>query len=181
MRHRGTRVTQSDEGCPKGWAASKAPSVVDAFGTRSNFDLVAVDRLGHTLAVEVKWLRLSGGKGPNGEFQRFIGQCALATGDDWEHVLEFEELVPAEGGAYPRCLAGAGACPPEDVGGTHGYKAFLQVIRDARHPERESMLQWAGGWAGGSFDPDAFAPASVTFDDPRERWKIAFEHRSRAV
>jgi hypothetical protein len=98
-------------------------------------------------------------------------------GDDWEHVLEFEERVSADGGAYPRCMAGAGACPPEDVGGTHGYKEFLQVIRDVRHPEREAMLQWAGG----SFDPRAFAPASVVFDNPQERWKIAFDHRGSAV
>src|SRR5882672_6161979 len=102
-------------------------------------------------------------------------------GDDWEHVLEFEELVPADDGAYPRCMAGAGACPPEDVGGTHGYTEFLRVIRDVRHPERKTMLEWASGWAGGSFDPQAFTAASVTFDNPRERWKIAFEHRSSAV
>jgi len=27
----------------------------------------------------VKWLAFPGGKGPNREFQRFIGQCALAA------------------------------------------------------------------------------------------------------
>jgi hypothetical protein len=96
-------------------------------------------------------------------------------GDDWEHTLEFEDIVPSDGGAYPRCVAGAGACPPEDVGGTHGYAEFLRVIRDARHPEHAAMLQWVGG----SFDPDAFSPNSITFDNPRERWKIAFEHRGR--
>lgn len=67
------------QGCPDCWAASKEWSVVDAFGTRNNFDLVAIDRSKKTLAVEVKWLSLSSGKGPNSEFQRFIGQCALAT------------------------------------------------------------------------------------------------------
>jgi pRiA4b ORF-3-like protein len=102
-------------------------------------------------------------------------------GDDWEHVLEFEERLPADGGAYPRCTAGAGACPPEDVGGTHGYAEFLQVIRDVRHPEREAMLQWAAGWSGGTFDPHAFTSTSVAFDNPRERWKIAFKHRGSAV
>lgn len=76
---RGRGLVNRMKGCPKCWAASKAPTVVDAFGTRSNFDLVAVDRAGNTLAVEVKWLRLSSSKGPNAEFQRFIGQCALAT------------------------------------------------------------------------------------------------------
>ena len=98
-------------------------------------------------------------------------------GDDWEHILEFEEVVPHDGGVYPRCVAGAGACPPEDVGGTHGYADFLRVIRNRRHPERESMLQWAGG----SFDPHAFDPTAIVFDDSRKRWKIAFEHRGSAV
>jgi hypothetical protein len=98
-------------------------------------------------------------------------------GDDWEHTVEFEELVPADDGVYPRCVAGAGACPPEDVGGTTGYAAFLAVIRNRRHPERKGMLEWAGG----SFDPQAFSPQLVKFDDPAERWKIAFQQRSSAV
>jgi len=98
-------------------------------------------------------------------------------GDGWEHTLELEEMIPADGNAYPRCLAGAGACPPEVVGGTSGYQEFLRKIRNRRHPEREAMLQWVGG----SFDPHAFSPQQVEFDDPRERWKAAFEQRSGAV
>jgi hypothetical protein len=34
-----------------------------------------------------------------------------------------------------------------------------------------STLQWAGG----NFDPGAIDPAAVTFDDPKKRWKKAFE------
>jgi hypothetical protein len=98
-------------------------------------------------------------------------------GDDWEHILEFEDVVPDDGGEYPRCLAGAGACPPEDVGGTHGYAEFVQAVRDPDHEEHEQSLQWAGG----DFDPNAFDPKSVRFDDPGKRWKIAFEHRDGAV
>jgi hypothetical protein len=71
--------TSRVEGCPRCWAASKALSVVDAFGTRKNFDLVAVDQAEASLAVEVKWLSASTGKGPNAEFQRFVGQCVLAA------------------------------------------------------------------------------------------------------
>lgn len=67
------------QGCPRCWAASKTWSVVDVLGTRNNFDLVAVDQNKKSLAVEVKWLSFSPGKGPNSEFQRFIGQCALAA------------------------------------------------------------------------------------------------------
>jgi hypothetical protein len=29
-------------------------------------------------------------------------------------------------------------------------------------------------WVGGHYDPDDFDPAAVVFDDPRERWKVAF-------
>ena len=67
------------QGCPDCWKNSKEWSMVKAFGTRNNFDLVALDVRGKKLAVEVKWLSFSGGRGPNGEFQRFIGQCALAA------------------------------------------------------------------------------------------------------
>ena len=46
-------------------------------------------------------------------------------GDDWEHTLEFEELLPADEGIYPRCVAGAGACRPEDVGRHNGIRGIL--------------------------------------------------------
>lgn len=98
-------------------------------------------------------------------------------GDDWEHTLEFEDVDPVDGGPYPRCVAGAGACPPEDVGGTHGYMEFLRIIRDARHPEHDERLEWIGG----SFDPHAFTTTSITFDNPRERWQTAFADRGSAV
>jgi len=66
-------------GCPRCWSKSKEWSVVNAHGMQHNFDLVARDVNENTLAVEVKWLSFSGGRGPNGEFQRFIGQCTLAA------------------------------------------------------------------------------------------------------
>jgi hypothetical protein len=97
-------------------------------------------------------------------------------GDDWEHVVDFEELLPADDGTYPRCVAGAGACPPEDVGGPRGYAEFLQTLADPRHPERAAMLEWVGG----SFDPHAFLSEAVRFDDPAERWKRAFQDEGTA-
>jgi len=77
----------------------------------------------------------------------------------------FEEVLAHDGGMYPRCVAGAGACPPEDVGGTRGSSEFLRAIWDPGHPEHKAMLQWAGG----SFDPHAFSPNLVAFDNPRDR------------
>ena len=62
-------------------------------------------------------------------------------------------------------------CPPEDCGGVHGYEEFLKAIANRRHPEHRSMLEWAGG----TYDPDAFDPKAVVFDNSRKRWKKAFE------
>ena len=99
---------------------------------------------------------------------------AYDFGDDWQHVLVHEGFESADGDTnYPRCVAGEGRCPPEDCGGVHGYTDFLQVIANPGHEEHESTLQWAGG----SFDPRSFEPAAVKFDDPKKRWKKAFERR----
>lgn len=79
-------------------------------------------------------------------------------GDDWEHLVQVEKVLPPEPGvAYPRCVAGKRACPPEDVGGIWGYQEFLEAIKDPDHEEHESMLEWVGG----EFDPEAFDPRAV--------------------
>lgn len=65
-------------GCPTCWHDSKDWSVVKAYGLKHNFDLVARDSRSRTLAVEVKWLSFEDDR-PNAEFQRFVGQCALAA------------------------------------------------------------------------------------------------------
>ena len=45
----------------------------------------------------------------------------------WRHEVRIEEsrLDAAPGKAYPTCVAGDGACPPEDCGGPRGYLAGL--------------------------------------------------------
>ena len=94
-------------------------------------------------------------------------------GDDWRHVVTYEGAVPWQSGLmYPRCVSGARKCPPEDCGGVHGYVNFLAAIADPENPDHATLL----GWAGGQFNADEFDAKSVTFDDPRKRWKIAFEH-----
>ena len=72
---------------------------------------------------------------------------------------------------YPRCVAGARKCPPDDCGGTSGYVNFLEAISDPAHPEHEELVAWVGG----RFDPDEFDPAHVVFDDPQERLQFAME------
>jgi hypothetical protein len=93
-------------------------------------------------------------------------------GDDWVHTLELEEILPRDGQVvYPVCVAGERSCPPEDCGGVEGYKDFLEIIMDPSHEQYEEMNVWAGG----DFDPERFDPSRVVFEDPQERWKIAFE------
>ena len=65
-------------GCPDCWAATKQWACVAAFGTRHTFDMVARDAT-LTLAVEIKLVEARGGKMPNENIQRFLGQCALAA------------------------------------------------------------------------------------------------------
>lgn len=95
---------------------------------------------------------------------------AYDFGDDWHHVVTLEDVVPIGRARYPRCLAGARACPPEDCRGVHGFDAFLDAIADPRHPEHAQLVEWSGG----TYDPSVFAPAQVVFANPRQRWKNAF-------
>lgn len=49
-------------------------------------------------------------------------------GDDWRHDVIVEEVRKGEAGIeYPGFVAGAGRCPPEDVGGTRGFISFLEA------------------------------------------------------
>lgn len=92
-------------------------------------------------------------------------------GDDWRHALIYEGIRKAEPGpSYPRCLGGANARPPEDCGGPTGFEEFKRATSDPNHPEHDEYLVWVGG----EFDPLAFDPAAVKFDNPRKRWDAAF-------
>lgn len=76
-------------------------------------------------------------------------------GDNWTHKIHVERVndMPAELKLQsPMCLAGSGACPPEDVGGAPGYAEFLRAIADPEHPQHDDMTEWIGG----PFDPEAF-------------------------
>ena len=64
-------------------------------------------------------------------------------GDDWHHEVE----VIGAGGDSAGVVTGEGACPPEDVGGPHGYADFLQALANPRDPEHDHMKNWAGPWS----------------------------------
>jgi hypothetical protein len=112
---------------------------------------------------------------PISEYFVHNNEIALYTydfGDEWRHSIAFEGSVqPEKGIQYPQCLSGERKCPPEDCGGTSGYGHFLEAIQNPDHDEHEEYLNWIGG----EFDPEEFDPEQVKFDDPEERWRIAFE------
>ena len=69
-------------------------------------------------------------------------------GDGWEHTITVGQRRRAPA---PACLDGAGACPPEDVGGVPGHARLLAAIADPTDPEDADLLE-----VHGRFDPDAF-------------------------
>jgi hypothetical protein len=77
-------------------------------------------------------------------------------GDRWRHDVLVERVLP-ESEAEPRCIAGYGACPPEDCGGWSGYDELLEILADPNHSEHQRRLEALGG----SFDAAAFDPEEV--------------------
>lgn len=82
-------------------------------------------------------------------------------GDNWEHVITLEKILPVMPGMkYPSVTGGKRKCPPEDVGGIPGYYRFLAVIRDPKHEEYRDMMEWVGG----RYDPDDFSVNDANVD-----------------
>ncbi|MGW2354364.1 plasmid pRiA4b ORF-3 family protein [Actinacidiphila glaucinigra] len=83
-------------------------------------------------------------------------------GDDWEHDILTEDVTePEPDTAYPRCLTGRRACPPEDCGGIWGYDYLIEILADPNHEEHEDRLEWLGLDSADQFDPAAFNAAEV--------------------
>lgn len=75
-------------------------------------------------------------------------------GDSWEHLVTVEKIHDPDAASkgFTKCLDGSRACPPDDCGGVDGFAYLLEVIRNPKHEEYESMMEWLGG----KFDPEAF-------------------------
>jgi len=83
-------------------------------------------------------------------------------GDDWEHTVILEKIIAKEPGlAYPQCLDGAHACPPEDCGGVLGYYHLMEVMGNPKDKEYASMVEWYGR----VYKPEIFNP-KIVFSNP---------------
>lgn len=89
-------------------------------------------------------------------------------GDGWEHRVVVEKVLPQDTATtVPACIGGRRACPPEDCGGTWGYRELLEILADPTHPEHEERLEWLGR----TLDPDAFDPSE--FEDNLRNGRLA--------
>jgi Plasmid pRiA4b ORF-3-like protein len=58
---------------------------------------------------------------------------------------------------YPACIAGEGACPPEDCGGAYGFEQLKELLAGPPSAERDEMAEWAGD----DYDPARFDLAAA--------------------
>ena len=71
-------------------------------------------------------------------------------GDNWRHDVIVEEVRDGDlDMEYPAFVDGARRCPPEDVGGPHGFMEFLEAVLDPAHEQHRDMVRWYDG----PFDP----------------------------
>jgi hypothetical protein len=85
--------------------------------------------------------------------EKFKFRYTYDFGDNWEHEIAVEKLLPPERGkTYPVCVDGKRAGPPEDVGGVWGFMEFVEAMRDPAHPQHRELADWYED----PFDPDAF-------------------------
>ena len=71
-------------------------------------------------------------------------------GDDWMHEVIVEKKVAFDPRlAYPVCIGGSRACPPEDCGGPLGYGQLLDALLN---DDNDELVTWVGGF----FDPAGF-------------------------
>ncbi len=92
-------------------------------------------------------------------------------GDGWDHKITVEKVLAADSApAVPACIGGRRACPPEDCGGTWGYRDLLEILADPAHPEHDQRREWIGR----PFDPEAFDPSEFQ-DNLRNGGLAAFD------
>ena len=85
--------------------------------------------------------------------EKFKFSYTYDFGDNWEHEILVEKILPPEDGrAYPVCVDGKRAGPPEDVGGAWGYMELIEAVRDPNHERHEEFQEWFED----EFDPEAF-------------------------
>ena len=104
------------------------------------------------------------------ELLQEVGDVLLYTydfGDGWDHTLRLGAVLPRPDGApAARCMAGEGACPPEDCGGIYGYQEILLGAADPTllDPDQRTELLERMQWYFPGVAPSELATAARSFD-----------------
>lgn len=77
-------------------------------------------------------------------------------GDDWDHKITLEKIIPDQKTSIPKIIKAQGACPPEDCGGPWGYENLKEILADKKHPEHKEMKEWLGLSPRQHWDPEQF-------------------------
>ncbi len=100
-------------------------------------------------------------------------------GDSWHHEITVEKILNSNPAAsnVALCLDGARRCPPEDCGGTWGYDNLIEIMRNPKHKEHNSMKEWLGR----ALDPEAFDVKKVNNCLRKLKWPRTTEGQLRKV
>ena len=100
-------------------------------------------------------------------------------GDSWEHHVELMAIRTGEQSrpGAPACIAGRGACPPEDCGGVYGYHELREALTNPSSEHDAELREWAEEFIDLPLDVDAFdlaaadaAVGGLVGDDGRMHW-----------
>lgn len=83
--------------------------------------------------------------------------------EEWKHRITLEEIVPDDAD-LAELLAGAGECPPENIGGAEMYEALVRTAADPEVHDEYNFREILGLNAGESMDLTVF-----DIEEARER------------
>jgi len=74
----------------------------------------------------------------------------------WRHLITVEDILEESkiDHPLPYCRNGAGAAPPEDIGGPEGYADMLAALANSKHPRHNMYKEYLGGvtWLPDDFE-----------------------------
>ncbi|MDO5754210.1 plasmid pRiA4b ORF-3 family protein [Arthrobacter sp.] len=86
-------------------------------------------------------------------------------GDDWEHSIAVEKVLPADASVPAvRCTGGRGRGPAEDSGGVWGWSGIVEAVNNPAHEEHLEYRDWLGMVPGEHLDPKEFIKDDLNED-----------------
>ena len=95
-------------------------------------------------------------------------------GDNWEHRVDIESVLPDFEAMHPVVVKAKGACPFEDCGGLYGYYHILEALEDPAHEEYEDITEWVENTSDGA---EKFDPAFYDMDGINRKLERTFPIR----